>query len=284
MNRQTGSRRKSNASCSSHWPPRRSGHGGQSPRVNMRSPKRNATASRLRRQREPKSRTIGCWRPRVCGPCSVPHGGRQPDRRTLPTCGRRPTAGATPTAPIFDHAAFRIRQEVGDRLDPLQVIALAAVQEFEHEHQATVAEPVQQPADVEATDQRDLATPRGFDDPHRRELPRARLVAAGVPDPAMEGRTLADLGQAREAAEAAQTPVATAPGPRDASARSASHESTSPALSKPQPTGGRDRASYARSASTRCSSSISGFSSSAIQTTAAATPAIGVWPLGSATE
>ena len=36
-----------------------------------------------------------------------------------------------------------------------------------------------------------------------------RLVAAGVPEPAIEARTLADLGQAREAAEAAQTPVDT---------------------------------------------------------------------------
>ena len=68
-------------------------------------------------------------------------------RRTSRTCGRRPTAGATPTAPaatptIFDHAAGRIRQEVRDRsgLDPTQVITLAAVQELEHEHQATLAE------------------------------------------------------------------------------------------------------------------------------------------------
>ena len=60
---------------------------------------------------------------------------------------------ATPT--IFDHAAGRIRQEVRDRtgLDPTQVLALAAVQELEHEHQATNAErdPARQPADLEAT-------------------------------------------------------------------------------------------------------------------------------------
>ena len=131
----------------------------------------------------------------------------------------------TPT--IFDHAAGRIRQEVRDRtgLDPTQVLALAAVQELEHEHQATLGErdPARQPAEVEATG-RDLPTPRGFDDPHRREQLRTRLVAAGVPEPAIEARTLADLGQAREAAEAAQTPVAAAPGPRPGRARSAGRE------------------------------------------------------------
>ena len=47
---------------------------------------------------------------------------------------------ATPT--IFDHAAGRIRQEVHDRtgLDPTQVLALAAVQDLEHEHHATLTE------------------------------------------------------------------------------------------------------------------------------------------------
>ena len=46
---------------------------------------------------------------------------------------------ATPT--IFDRAVDRIGQEVRDRsgLDPTQVLALAAVQELEREHQATLA-------------------------------------------------------------------------------------------------------------------------------------------------
>jgi hypothetical protein len=131
----------------------------------------------------------------------------------------------TPT--IFDHAAGRIRQEVGDRtgLDPTQVLTLAAVQELEHENQAAIGErnPVHQPAEVEATGL-DLAAPRSFDDPQRREQLRTRLVAAGVPEPAIEARTLADLGQAREAAEAAQTPVAAAPEPRPGPARSARRE------------------------------------------------------------
>jgi hypothetical protein len=132
---------------------------------------------------------------------------------------------ATPT--IFDHASGRIRQEVRDRsgLDPTQILTLAAVQELEQEHQAMTGErdPARQPGDLEAVE-RDSPTPRGFDDPQRREQLRTRLVAAGVPEPAIEARTLADLGQAREAADAAQTPVAAAPGPRPAAARSASRE------------------------------------------------------------
>ena len=63
---------------------------------------------------------------------------RDPDR----------AAGATPT--IFDHAAHRIRQEVRDRsgLDPTQIVTLAAVQELEHEHQATLTEQPTQPAEL----------------------------------------------------------------------------------------------------------------------------------------
>jgi len=126
---------------------------------------------------------------------------------------------------IFDHAAGRIRQEVRDRsgLDPTQVMALAAVQELEREHQATLAQPAGQPAEVEVTEP-DLTKPRGFDDPQRREQLRTQLAAAGVPEPAIEARTLADLGQAREAAEAAQTPVAAASGQRPAAARSVGRE------------------------------------------------------------
>ncbi len=130
---------------------------------------------------------------------------------------------ATPT--IFDRAAGRIQQEVRDRagLDPTQVLAFAAVQELEHEHQATIAAPTRQPAEFDAT-RRDLPAPRGFDDPQRREQLHARLVAAGVPEPAIDARTLADLGQAREAAEAAYTPVAVDPGARPRSGRRPSRE------------------------------------------------------------
>jgi hypothetical protein len=45
-----------------------------------------------------------------------------------------------------------------------------------------------------------------------------------VPEPAIEARTLADLGQAREAAEAVHTRMAAAPGSRPGAARSASRE------------------------------------------------------------
>jgi hypothetical protein len=130
---------------------------------------------------------------------------------------------ASPT--IFDRAAHRIRQEVQDRsgLDPTQLIALAELQNLEREHQATLQQPVAQPPDVQATEPA-LSTPRGFDDPQRREQLRTRLVAAGVPEAAIDARTLADLGQAREAAEAAQTPVAAATAPGPAAVRSVRRE------------------------------------------------------------
>jgi len=133
---------------------------------------------------------------------------------------------ATPT--IFDHAAGRIRQEVSDRtgLDATQILAVAAVQDLEHEHQVTLNEhdSVRQPAEREAVQRDSIAAPRGYDDPRRREQLRTRLVAAGVPEPAIEARTLADLGQAREPAEAAHTPAAAATGPRPSVGRSANRD------------------------------------------------------------
>jgi len=133
---------------------------------------------------------------------------------------------ATPT--IFDHAAGRIRQEVSDRtgLDATQILAVAAVQDLEHEHQVTLNEhdSVRQPAEREAVQRDSIAAPRGYDDPRRREQLRTRLEAAGVPEPAIEARTLADLGQAREAAEAAHNPLGTTPGPRPGAARSPRRE------------------------------------------------------------
>ena len=125
----------------------------------------------------------------------------------------------------FDRAAHRIRQEVRDRtgLDPTQVITLAAVQDLEHEHQATLAQPAKHAADVQLTEP-DLATPLGFDDPQRREELRTRLVAAGVPEPAIEARTLADVGQARRAVEAARAPLATVTDARAPAARRAGRD------------------------------------------------------------
>ena len=129
----------------------------------------------------------------------------------------------TPT--LFDRAAGRIRDELRDRagLDPTQLIALAAVQELEHEHQATIAHPAAQPAEVQTSGPEPTGG-HAFDDLQRREQLRARLDAAGVPEPAIQARTVADIGQAREAAEAAQTPVATAAAPRPASARSSGRD------------------------------------------------------------
>jgi hypothetical protein len=132
---------------------------------------------------------------------------------------------STPT--IFDHATDRIGQEVRDRtgLDVTQVLALAAVQELEHEHQATIGErdALRQPADLEAP-RRNSPTQHRFDDSQRGEQLRARLAAAGVPEQAINARTLADIGQAREPAEAARTPVAAESQPRPAAGRSAGRE------------------------------------------------------------
>jgi hypothetical protein len=132
-------------------------------------------------------------------------------------------AAVQPT--IFDHAADRIRQEVRDRsgLDPTQVKTIATVQELEREHQSTLAQPGVQPAAAEVPTP-EVTTRHGFDNPQRREQLRTRLAAAGVPEPATEARTLADLGQAREPADAAQTPVAAASGARPAASRSARRE------------------------------------------------------------
>ena len=139
---------------------------------------------------------------------------RDPDRAAM-----QPT--------IFDQAADRIRQEVRDRsgLDPTQVMTLAAVQELEREHQVTLSEhdSVRQPAELEAVQRHSIAAPR-YDDPDRREQLRARLEAAGVPEPAIEARTLADLAQAHEAAEAARTPAAAQYQPRAAAVHSSRRE------------------------------------------------------------
>src|SRR5581483_1607001 len=131
---------------------------------------------------------------------------RDPDRAAI-----QPT--------IFDHAADRIRQEVHGRggLDPTQVLTLGAIQELEHEHQAELTQTPTNAVELEAREAGRL----GYDDPQRRELLRIRLTDAGVPEPAIEARTLADLGQAREADEAARTPSTTSAEPRPAaSARS----------------------------------------------------------------
>jgi hypothetical protein len=137
---------------------------------------------------------------------------------------RDPAASsAKPT--IFDHAAHRIREEVCDRsgLDPTQVVALAAVQDLEHEHQATLAPATVQPPGAAAAAQ---DAPRAFDDPRRREQLRARLAGADVPEPAIEARTLADLAQAREAVEAARTPAVAAAEPRRAAGNRSPRELT----------------------------------------------------------
>ena len=216
MSPQTESPRKSNGSCSSRSPRPESRHDARSPvrhrAIEQAQRESGQHAQALKTQIDAERQLAAAHLQPVFDPgwweTAAPHdvadmwqeanSWRDPDRDV-----------STPT--IFDHAAGRIRQEVRDRtgLDPTQLLALAAVQELEHEHQATYAErnPVRQPAALEATG-RDFSTPRGFDDPQRREQLRTRLAAVGVPEQAIEARTLADLGQAREAAEATQTLVA----------------------------------------------------------------------------
>jgi hypothetical protein len=121
------------------------------------------------------------------------------------------SSAAAPT--IFDRAAKRIAQEVHDRsgLDVTQVLALATVQELEHEDQATLAQAADEPPEmVSGVD----GAQSSFDNPRRRAQLRARLVGAGVPETAIEARTLADLAQVREAAEATQAPSVAASEPR----------------------------------------------------------------------
>jgi hypothetical protein len=129
-------------------------------------------------------------------------------------------AQVTPT--IFDHATARIDEEIRDRagLEIDQLRMLAAVQALEAEHQATVAEhdPDSPPVSLEAASHQ-VPLPRSFDDSRRREQLRARLHAAGVPEAAIDARTLADIAQAREPTDAVCTSAAsTSPSPRAHSA------------------------------------------------------------------
>src|SRR5450755_2461957 len=139
---------------------------------------------------------------------------------------RDPDRDASPLT-LFDRAAGRISQEVEDRtgLEVTQVLALAAVQELEREHQTSAGEPdpARNPAQRE-TSRRDSPAPQAFDDPQRRERLRERLADLGVPEQAIDARTLADVGQAREPAEATHTPAAAAARPRPTAARSAHSE------------------------------------------------------------
>ena len=111
---------------------------------------------------------------------------------------------------MFDRAADRIDDELRDQvgLDPAQLQTLAAVQELEGDHQT---------ADQRA---RTAAATRGFDGADRREQLRARLVAAGVPESAIDARTLADIAQAHEPAQAVTQTAdpANRPTPRSAPA------------------------------------------------------------------
>ena len=140
------------------------------------------------------------------------------------TWSTHPEDGAVGPAPtIFDHAVGGIGRELHERsgLAAADLAVLAELQQLEHEHQ----EPglaSQRPAELasERSEDPTLAAvstagggapvttgrgARGFDDPERRERLRHHLAVAGVPEEGIQAGVLADIGQAREPAQATQT-------------------------------------------------------------------------------
>ena len=93
----------------------------------------------------------------------------------------------------FDNAADRIDRELRQRagLDATQLQTLAGIQELETEHQAVAEQADRAPGPA-----------LEFDSPERRDQLRARLAAAGVPESAIDARTLADIGQGNEPSQA----------------------------------------------------------------------------------
>jgi hypothetical protein len=94
----------------------------------------------------------------------------------------------------FDKAVDRIDHELGERagLDANQLQTLAAIQELvETEHQAAAEQPG-----------RAGGSTLEFDSAERRDRLRARLAGAGVPESAIDARTLADIAQGHEPAQA----------------------------------------------------------------------------------
>jgi hypothetical protein len=90
---------------------------------------------------------------------------------------------------MFDNAADRIDRELRQRagLDATQLQTLAGVQELETEHQAVAEQPG-----------RAAGSALEFDSAERRDQLRARLAAVGVPESAIDARTLADIAQGHE--------------------------------------------------------------------------------------
>ncbi len=103
---------------------------------------------------------------------------------------REPNSRELPPS-TFDNAADRIDRELGERagLDATQLQTLAAVQELETGHQAAAEQPG-----------RAAGATLEFDSAERRDQLRARLAAVGVPETAIDARTLADIAQGHEPA------------------------------------------------------------------------------------
>ena len=123
---------------------------------------------------------------------------------------REPNGRELPPS-TFDNAADRIDRELAERagLDATQLQSLAAVQELETEHRAAAEQPARAAG----------STPR-FDSAERREQLQARLAAAGLPDSAIDARTLADIAQAHDPGRAVTQAAEPSAGPRSQPSRS----------------------------------------------------------------
>lgn len=126
----------------------------------------------------------------------------------------------------FDRAAGRIEHEVRERagLDIVALLALAELQQLEAQDDPAARMPlVSAEAQAVEVDRRARAADHSwagreaagraadvrYDDRGRREQLRERLRAGGIPEDAVQARTLADIGQACRPAEASTARSAT---------------------------------------------------------------------------
>ena len=134
---------------------------------------------------------------------------------------RQPTPGEPPSDPVFERAAERIEQETHSRwqLDVYDVAALAHadnVAEQDRLAAASAAASVIEDASAESS----LGPTDRYDTRARRERLQQRMLAAHVPEDAIEARVLADTAQARPVTEAVQQEHGPRHGPQRSRPRS----------------------------------------------------------------
>jgi hypothetical protein len=126
---------------------------------------------------------------------------------------------------LFDRAAGRIEHEVRRRsgLNVVDLLELAELQRLEHDDQSATDPHDPKRLTVDAAAEADVQLARRpdvwFDDPRRRQRLQGRLRAAGVPDEAVQARTLADIGQAVQPGQALASQPESSRGERPARAR-----------------------------------------------------------------